>query len=327
MKTKKLGMIAAGLAAGCMAFSGAAMAEGAETIKVLVTAKNMADPFHSWLCNSTTKALDENYPEVEYKVIDLMADPANTQTVFDQCELEGFNAMILDKVTSEQNTDEWAQEFKEKGISIVMTNLCDVQDGVSSSSGASHYLLGYTIGQAAAEKLPENAKCLAILSTPGDAASEDRWQGYQDALTEAGRDDVEIMDVKNNEAWAKEKAMKIMEDWLQIYPEIDAVLSMNDGMALGCIEACKADGRDLTTMQFYGIDGLADACMSISDGEMTASVLQDAMDMGANAARIAVAMAKGEMTEPEEYLITPIIVEEENVEEITEMHRENGFIE
>ena len=79
-------------------------------------------------------------------------------------------------------------------------------------------------------------------------------------------------------------------------------------------------------MQFYGIDGLADSCMSIADGEMTASVLQDAADMGANAARLAVDMAEGKITEPEEYLIQPIIVDSENVSDIIEMHKANGFI-
>lgn len=348
MKRFQLGVLLTGLTLGGILLSGCAKETGAETntqkteatgvetgntsedgtgkIKVFVTAKNMADPFHSWLCNSTTKALEEKYQDVEYKVVDLMADPANTQSIFDQCEVEGYNALILDKVSNSQDTDQWAQAFKEKGISVVITNNCDIKDGVSSSSGASHYLLGHAAGEAAAAGLSQNAKCLAILSTPGDSASEDRWKGYQDALKEAGRDDVEILDVKNNETWAKEKAMKIMEDWLQIYPEIDAVLAMNDGMALGCVEACKADGKDVQTMQFYGIDGLADSCMSIADGEMTASVLQDAADMGANAARLAVDMAEGKITEPEEYLIQPIIVDSENVSDIIEMHKANGFI-
>ena len=59
---------------------------------------------------------------------------------------------------------------------------------------------------------------------------------------------------------------------------------------------------------------------------MTASVLQDAADMGANAARLAVDMAEGKITEPEEYLIQPIIVDSENVSDIIEMHKANGFI-
>ena len=116
-----------------------------------------------------------------------------------------------------------------------------------------------------------------------------------------------------------------MDDWLQVYDEIDAVLAMNDGMALGCIEACKADGRDLSQMQFYGIDGLGDACLSIQAGELTASVLQDANDMGENAARMIYDMITKNAPR-EEYLITPIKIDESNVEEIIAIHKETGAL-
>ncbi len=296
----------------------------AEEVKVIVAAANMADPFYSWLANSTVNYLKDEYPEVSCKVVDLQGDDVNVPVVIEQAILEGYNGLILDKPTHAQNTDALLQEAKEKGVNTVLSNNSDIKDGVSSSSGASNYLLGFTVGKKAAELLPQNAKVCVILSTPGDAGSEDRWTGYQDALKEDGRDDIEILAVKNNDGWAKEKAMTIMEDSLQIYPEIDAVLAMNDGMALGAIEACKADGRDVQAMQFYGIDGLGDACISIQAGELTTSVLQDANDMGSNAGRIVMGMIKGEITTPEEYFITPITITEDNVADVIEIHKANG---
>ena len=90
MKRFQLGVLLTGLTLGGILLSGCAKETGAETntqkteatgvetgntsengtgkIKVFVTAKNMADPFHSWLCNSTTKALEEKYQDVEYKL-------------------------------------------------------------------------------------------------------------------------------------------------------------------------------------------------------------------------------------------------------------------
>ena len=66
-------------------------------VKIMISAKNMADPFYSWLCNSTVEALKKARPDAEYKVFDLMGDPANTQQLIDQSILEGFNALIFDK--------------------------------------------------------------------------------------------------------------------------------------------------------------------------------------------------------------------------------------
>lgn len=298
---------------------------GEKPVKIMISAKSMADPFYSWLCNSTVDALKNARPDAEYKVFDLMGDPANTQQLIDQCVLEDYDALIFDKVHHAQNTDAMLQEAKRQGVSTVITNFSGGSDGVSSSSGASNYLLGYNVGEKAAELLPQKAQVCVILSSPADLGSDERWRGYQDALKKAGRDDIRILDVKNNDGWAKEKAMRLMDDWLQVYPEIDAILAMNDGMALGCIESCKADGRDIGKMQFYGIDGLGDSCISIEAGELTASVLQDAVDMGSNAIRIALGMIDGSIT-TEEYLIKPIIITKANVQDIIAIHKANGAL-
>ncbi len=319
---RKLGILAVTLLAVCC-FT--ATAGENKPVKIMISAKNMADPFYSWLCNSTVEALKKARPDAQYRVYDLMGDPANTQQLIDQCLLEDFDALIFDKVNHAQNTDQMLQEAHAQGLFTVITNFSGSKDGVSSSSGASNYLLGHDVGVKAAELLPKNAKICVIMSSPGDTGSEDRWRGYQDALKEAGRSDLTILDVKNNDGWAKEKAMRIMDDWLQIYPEIDGILAMNDGMALGCIEASKADGRDLSKMQFYGIDGLGDACISIEAGELTASVLQDAMDMGSNAIRIALGMIDGSI-KTEEYFIKPIIITKDNVQDIIAIHKANGAL-
>lgn len=294
--------------------------------KVMIAAANMAEPFYAWIANAAASELTENYPDVEYKIIDLQGDAANVPTVIEQAVVEGYDGLILDKVSHDQDTDALLQDARDNGVYTVLSNNLGVKDGVSSSSGASNYLLGKYIGMQAAEMMKENAKLTVVLSTPGDSGSEDRWSGFQDSLKEEGRDDVEVLAVNNTDGWAKEKAMAIMEDWLQVYPEIDAVVAMNDSMALGCVEACRADGRDLASMQFFGIDGLGDGCLAIQSGELTASVLQNGDDMGRGAAKIVMKMISGEITEPEEYLITPTIVTSDNVEEIIAIHKANGTL-
>ena len=117
-----------------------------------------------------------------------------------------------------------------------------------------------------------------------------------------------------------------MEDWCQRFPEIDAVISVNDGMALGGIEALKAAGRDVANMEIYGIDGLADGCLSIEAGELKMTVLQDAQVMGYNGVDLAMKMAMGEMKEATIMEVTPELINADNVDEFLEMHRENGII-
>ena len=56
------------------------------------------------------------------------------------------------------------------------------------------------------------------------------------------RDDVEVLaELSGN--FEREEGMKIMQDWIQAYPQIDGVVSANDQMALGAIQALNAAGR------------------------------------------------------------------------------------
>ena len=57
--------------------------------------------------------------------------------------------------------------------------------------------------------------------------------------------------------------------------QLTGVISHNDEMALGAIEAMKARGIDFATHPVGGIDGLTDALEAVKRGEMS-TTLQDA---------------------------------------------------
>ena len=66
-----------------------------------------------------------------------------------------------------------------------------------------------------------------------------------------------------------------MENWLTAHgSEIQGVISHNDEMALGAIEAIKARGIDPATLPVGGVDGIADALKAVKRGEMW-TTLQD----------------------------------------------------
>lgn len=293
-------------------------------LKIMLVAKNLADPYSSWLMTMAEKTMEEDYPEIKYKLLDQQSDPANTQQIIDQAIVEEYDSMVLQKVSGSQNTDSIFQDAADRGLYIAIINNT-VDDGVTSSAFAPEYEMGFMVGEVAAKNLPENAKVVVLMSTPSLFSSEERRRGYQDALFNE-RPDVTILDEANIEGWKKDLAISKMEDWCQRFPEIDGVISMNDGMALGAIEAAKANQRDLSKMQFYGIDGLADGCLSIEADELTATVLQDAAAMAKAGVELAVKIAKGELTEPEKVEIVPVLITKDNVEEFIEMHRKNGLI-
>ncbi|CAM3600378.1 galactose/glucose ABC transporter substrate-binding protein MglB [Parendozoicomonas haliclonae] len=68
--------------------------------------------------------------------------------------------------------------------------------------------------------------------------------------------------------------------------KIEVVISNNDGMAMGAVEAMKAVGK--TSIPVYGVDALPEAIAMIKSGEMAGTVLND----GDNQARATVELTR-----------------------------------
>ena len=292
--------------------------------KVMIIAKKLADPYCTWLMSMCEKYMQEEWPEAEYVILDQEGDPANTESFYDQAMLDNYDVVILQKVSGSQDTDALLQSYAEQGLrSVVINN--EVSDGVSCNVIYPEYGMGTLVAQQAAKNLPENAKVCILKSTPSLFSSEQRAQAYIDMI-EKDRTDIEILDIQNCEGWNKDIAINVMSDWCQRFDQIDAVLSANDGMVLGAIEAAKADGRDVQAMQFYGIDGLADGCLSIEAGEETASVLQDAAAMAKTGVELAMKLYADPKMEAVKVELDPVLITDENIGEFIAMHKSTGVI-
>ncbi len=97
--------------------------------------------------------------------------------------------------------------------------------------------------------------------------------------------------------WDRATAMDMMQTFIGTGASYDCVICNNDEMALGAIEAMKGAGVDLAKIPVVGIDATVMACESILNGEMAASVFQDASGQGEKCIEFAIKAAKGELTE------------------------------
>ena len=104
--------------------------------------------------------------------------------------------------------------------------------------------------------------------------------------------------------WDKVKATDLMKAFIssQGLDKIEAVLCNNDDMALGALEALKAEGYNTGDAAKYipvvGVDATAPALEAMKDGSLLGTVLNDAENQGKASVNIAVAAAQGkEITE------------------------------
>lgn len=315
-------LMCVGLLAGCGSGEESS-GDGGSSGKLVYIAQDMNDSFASWLANSVESLGTERGYDVT--VMDCQADGAKCVEMLENARNMSPDAIILQPMADAQvlNTIEG---IRDDGIELVVVNLPLPEDpDAVPTVVCDDYTLGYEIAQEAAENLPENANIVILNGIPGMSVTTERRRGFQEGLLDA-RSDVTLL-AELDAGFNKDEAMDAMDDWLQKFDDIDGVICASDGMALGAIESYKSNNKDYSNVQFYGIDGLAEGCLSIQSGELTATVLQDAQTMADEALNMVEGLLDGSITDNQTVDIDAKIVNSDNVEEIIEMHRENGLIE
>ncbi|MGI6169994.1 MAG: substrate-binding domain-containing protein, partial [Christensenellales bacterium] len=103
--------------------------------------------------------------------------------------------------------------------------------------------------------------------------------------------DVEVL-ARKSANWDRQEGMTTMENWAQSFgSDIKAVIAENDEMALGALQAL--EGAGVNDVVVVGVDGLQDAILSIADGKMACTYLQDADGQGSECIRAALIYLNG----------------------------------
>jgi inositol transport system substrate-binding protein len=114
--------------------------------------------------------------------------------------------------------------------------------------------------------------------------------------------------------WQRTQGADLMTNWLSSGLEFDAVISNNDEMAIGAIQALKAAGKDMKKVIVAGVDATQDALAAMQAGDLDVTVFQDAAGQGKGALDAALKLVKGEKVEKKVYipfqLVTPANVKD-----------------
>ena len=128
--------------------------------------------------------------------------------------------------------------------------------------------------------------------------------GHQDAIS---RTEYSVKTLMKNDVileklsyqladWNRGQAENRMNRLISQYgKEIELVISNNDEMALGAVEAYRTVGYAREDWPvIFGIDGLEDALKAVKAGEMQGSILNDRVDQAKEMAKMAVKLVEGE---------------------------------
>ena len=153
------------------------------------------------------------------------------------------------------------------------------------------------------------AGTIVILEGPtGNSAAIQRQEGIMKVLEEYP--DIKVLYTQTGN-WNREEGMALMETWLQMGEQIDAVVAHNDEMALGAYDAI-ADAGKAGEILVIGIDAIQAAKESVAAGEMNVTILQDVETIAKTAIDTAIKLANGEEVEHFTY-VAPVLLTKETV--------------
>ena len=150
-----------------------------------------------------------------------------------------------------------------------------------------------------------------ILVMQGDLANQAaimRTKDVHDVIATPECAGMKIID-EQTAGWDPVKAQDLMTNWIAAGHKPAAVISNNDNMAIGAINAMKSAGWDMKDVIVGGVDATQEALAYMKAGDLDVTVFQDAFGQGAGAVDAAIKLAKGEKVDAKVWipfqLVTP----------------------
>ncbi|MBN2979958.1 MULTISPECIES: substrate-binding domain-containing protein [Cohnella] len=275
--------------------------------RIGVAAQGLSHEFIKSLVESMQEKADEL--NVELLVMDSQDKIEEQLNQVDNLISQKVDAIILnavDMVGSSPAVD----RVKEAGIPLVEAITFTENENYDVFVGTDPEQSGVMMGEILAELLDGKGNVALLQGQIGHSAEITRGAGLQKALFDKYPDVKLVTEQTAN--WNRDEAMSITEDWLQRFPELNAIAAQNDEMAMGALQAVEAAGR--TDILVVGIDGIADALKAVKEGRMAATVLDNVTEEGKRAIEVAVGLIEGEKFEKKE-LVDYVPINKDNVDQ------------
>lgn len=251
-------------------------------------------------------------PDVNLEVVFADDDPAKQLTQVETFVAQKVDAIILNPVDKVQSAAAVDAAF-EAGIPVITINTTSDSPNVSAHVGSDDVEAGRLQMERLLSVLPEDAKVAYIDAVLGHSAQVFRSQGYNEVLGEHPSVQLVIHDTAN---WSGEEALRLVENWLQTYEQIDAIATMADCILVGAITAVENAGLGGKVL-LAGMDCDMPVLEKIKEGVVDNSIWQDGLGQGSNSLRLAIDAAKGIAVS--DYIIPYEVCTAENVDKYIKM--------
>lgn len=222
---------------------------------------------------------------------------------------QGYVAIILDSIATEGYEGVLDSVVAEANIPFICVS-SPINGAYTSHVGCDFTTAAKLNMEACAEFLDGSGNIAILAGTDGVLITEQEYEGYESVLEQYP--DINIV-FEGTADFSADKATNLVENWISSGKEIDGIVSMNDGMALGARSVLVANDLDGEVF-LCGLDCTSEAREAIRQGEMQCSILVDSLAYMRSSFDIIEKFYAGE-DYSQEVSIEPILITAENIDE------------
>lgn len=284
-----------------------ALAQGAKTPTIAFFVKNVTNPFWKGCRIGADKAAKDLGVNIEH-VAPTKPDNIEEQTrLVEDWIVKKPDAFVFVPVDYQALVPS-IQKATKAGIPVVNYNNRMQGVDVVSYIGSDDEVMEYELCKYLFKSMNGKGKIVHIDGVPAASTAQARKRGFERAVKE--NPGIEVLTSQPGQ-YRRLAAVQVFENIMQRYPDIDAVVSANDDMAVGIAEALAAANR-LAKTKVIGIDGIPDATAAIAAGKMFATADFSGHDQAYLAMTAAVRSLRKQPV-PKEIILPIVIIDKQNV--------------
>lgn len=309
MKGIRLGLLAALCVVGMLLTTGC-QRRGDDRILIGFVQSEAADTWLSYLHDAFADYFRDR-PEYHILWADSQNDVIRQQDNVNALIAQGVQALVIVPVDTSA-AGPLTRAAQEAGIPLVYVNRNPYVGRTPPRGvyyvGSDSIISGRMQMEELGRQMGGEGQIAILMGQLNHEAAQDRTRGVREVVAEQFPN-IEIVTYQTGN-WTRSEGVTVMENWLTAHPNLRAVASNNDEMAMGALVAIDSVGR--SGILVGGTDGNPDALHAVRDGRLAVTVFQDAVGQGHGAADYARRAIRGEQLESIRWV--PFVrITEENV--------------
>lgn len=255
-------------------------------ITIGVSVSTLNNPFFVSIKDGIEKEAKKQGMKV--KVVDARDDSAKQTNDIEDLVQQQVDYLIINPTDSSAISSS-VQSANNEGIPVITLDRSVDKGDVTTFIASDNVEGGKMGGDYIVDQLGKDIKVAELEGVPGASATRERGKGFHEVADKS----LNVV-AKQSAKFDRAEGLNVTQNIIQAHPDVEAIFSHNDEMALGAIEAI--GNKDILVV---GFDGNEDAMKSIKAGQLDATVAQQPEKMGESAIDSVIKLADGKKIDKE----------------------------